>query len=141
MTHTPQSKFQLITVAPLPSDCVACGSKSIGSNEFVDLTKDIDYYGAILLCKNCAVEVAELLGFIDSKDADDARLEAERLTENYWELKDKVEALEHLVFTYRLDDSIVSDELPVNKASDSTKNSGKPTLTATKSRSPKSTTI
>lgn len=108
----PSDKFQILKGStPLPSSCIACGMQDKGNNEFVDLTKDIDYFGAVLLCVTCAKEIAYVVGFVSEEDADDVRLENARIDASLEEALEKVRVLEDVVFTYGIECLAISDTI------------------------------
>jgi len=141
MTTLPTAKFQLLTIVPLPADCVACGRKSDGSNEFVDLTKDIDYYGAILLCRECAEEIAVTVNFVKEQDAelDAIRVENTLLEEIILSYDEKVQALERVVFAYGIDALAAFSEPTSGMVAIEIKEQGSKLPTEPKSRPVKST--
>ncbi len=133
-------KFQILTIVPLPADCIACGRKSDGSNEFVDLTKDIDYYGAILLCRNCAEEIGSVVGLTDSDELDTTQSLLNTYAATNVELQDKVEALESVVFAYGLTAGLTLDEPTINNDSSEVEDEGEQVSSGPKPRSVKSVT-
>lgn len=51
-------RVAIVTEPALPASCCACGTLSDGTKKFADTGTSIDYFGAVLLCENCIVEIS-----------------------------------------------------------------------------------
>ena len=73
MSAAARAKFQIPTAYLSPNECVGCGTTDNKNTEgrgegMVDLGKDIDYYGVLYICGDCAREVARLFGSISPSE-------------------------------------------------------------------------
>lgn len=64
MTAHPGGKIQATLTPMLPATCVACRKSANGVTKFLDFQADVDYYGAIVICEDCAREMLDVLGFV-----------------------------------------------------------------------------
>jgi hypothetical protein len=87
------NRFQLINFPPLPGKCAACGysggTDSISSTYermFIDLGFDVDYYGTIVFCTTCVIEMGSVLGFVTPTVANELRDKVSSLTASNQEL-------------------------------------------------------
>jgi hypothetical protein len=53
----------VVTEPPLPATCAVCGRNANGTIKFVDFNKDLDYYGAVVICEDCIKECMSLLDY------------------------------------------------------------------------------
>lgn len=78
-------RFQLVDSPALPGKCAVCGYSASGENEpsdrrqYIDFGMDLDFYGAVVICTVCMIEVAEGLGYILPERADEIITESERV--------------------------------------------------------------
>jgi hypothetical protein len=54
----------VVTEPPLPATCAVCGRNANGTIKFVDFNKDLDYYGAVVICEDCIKECMGLLEYV-----------------------------------------------------------------------------
>ena len=59
--------IQVTTSPALPSRCCICNNTADGEKKFLDWDKDLDYYGAIVLCEFCAVSVGQAVDMVPIK--------------------------------------------------------------------------
>jgi hypothetical protein len=137
--NDPSAKFQILTTVPLPRYCVACRMGADGRNQFVDLTMDLDYYGAVLLCRNCAEEIARVVGFESTAIIADKLLNHSELIEKLADAELKVQVLENVVFTYGISSDPSSDEPAIDLETDPSEESGEHAPSNPKSGSSKQT--
>lgn len=97
------SKYILTTTPPLPSKCVGCGKDAKNDEPFVDLTNSLDYYGAVLICSECAHEIAtELLGLVSTDLVDEVTANLEIAEAFISAQTEKMKALERVVAAYAI---------------------------------------
>ena len=65
-------KVQVILHPPLPATCVVCRKSADGVVRFLDFQASVDYYGAIVVCENCAGEMLDVLQFVPVAEKDNA---------------------------------------------------------------------
>lgn len=70
-------KVQLTKYPPLPSRCAICLFPSDGKREFIDFQLSFDYEGAVVICTECWLPVAERLGYAPQRILDDAARETQ----------------------------------------------------------------
>ena len=65
------NKFQLVKWPPLPGKCASCGYSGGNDNltsdyerMFIDLSFDVDFYGTVVFCSACVIEMGSVLGFV-----------------------------------------------------------------------------
>ena len=108
------NRFPIVDNPPQPAKCAGCFGEDINGRRFVDTGTSLDYYGAVLICTDCADAIAYSLGFVpvaeveQSVEALDAALNREAI------LLNKLEVLESVVFTYGL----ITESDPVDGDSD-----------------------
>lgn len=61
MTVNAAGKIQLTLQPALPATCAVCNKSANNSTKFIDFAKDLDYYGAVVICEDCVREALELL--------------------------------------------------------------------------------
>lgn len=73
------NKFQLLdNPVALPHKCAGCGypggtsETGIAARQFIDWGITLEYYGAVIFCENCIIEVASVLGFVPPEKIDAA---------------------------------------------------------------------
>jgi hypothetical protein len=101
MEH-PSAKIQLTNDPPSPMLCTCCGKNANGKIPFVDFNASVDYYGAVVLCIDCAKEAAALVGFVPDKSTDKLKIDLEEAYLEIERLGQKLEVMENVVFTYRI---------------------------------------
>lgn len=99
------SKITKTTEPALPSSCSVCSVAAKGYNAFYDFGVSIDWYGAILICEDCAQNLAELLDLTKITRLETAVAEGEALIA---ELIEQKKALEHVVSAYLIPESVGS---------------------------------
>lgn len=102
-----KSKYFITKEPALPAKCVGCYNDKL---ELIDTTFSIDYYGAVLICSDCAKEMVSLIGFIDPERERKALELSNELTQELEIEKKKVEALEDVVRAYGLWQFTLTDE-------------------------------
>src|SRR5688500_14099223 len=125
------AKYVLTKEPPLPSKCIGCGCNDNADRQFVDLTQSIDYYGAILLCQDCAKEIANLVGFINEDTLALKILEFESVAQELVQAKEKVEALENVVRAYGLGQFVIDSEPDSSEDVSKDEESGEPPIKET----------
>lgn len=96
-----KSKYTLTTTPPGPGKCIGCGKQDDTHTEFVDLTNSLDYYGAILLCRPCAYEIATALLELVPNDAVAEAIEYKAMTDAFIANQtEKMKSLERVVAAY-----------------------------------------
>lgn len=95
-------KITKTTEPALPQACSVCSVAAKGYNAFYDFGVSIDYYGAILVCEDCAQNLSDL---VNSSSV--ARLETRvgELEEFISTLVEQKKALENVVSAYLISDS------------------------------------
>lgn len=63
MATKPASKIQIVMHPALPATCAVCNKSANGIVKFLDFQKDLDYYGAVLICEDCGREMLDALDF------------------------------------------------------------------------------
>lgn len=76
------NRVQIVHNPPLPGKCAICGYAGAGGQagedrDFIDFGLSVDYYGAVVFCEACVVEIAAPLGYVgpDLYDSTVARLQ------------------------------------------------------------------
>lgn len=64
MVNKVTSKLQVLYHPPLPATCAVCGKSANGKTRFLDFQKDLDYYGAVVICEDCFKEGLEVLDYV-----------------------------------------------------------------------------
>lgn len=101
------SRFSVILDSvPLPSTCSGCNLPATSNRRMIDLGTQIDFYGAVMICLECATAVARIVNYFPAKDLDNLRRSVDYYREKVEEAKEKVEALENVVFSYSLSDIV-----------------------------------
>lgn len=95
-------KFKLTVQPALPSKCTGCGFDADGRKEFIDTTMSLDFYGAVLFCEDCVREMAATIGMVNPENELALGDTITQLTKENELLEQRVEALEGVVFTYRM---------------------------------------
>lgn len=118
-------KYKLTVEPALPSKCTGCGFDADGRKEFLDTTASLDFYGAVLFCEDCVREMAATVGMVNP-DNEIALSEAlSQLTKENDLLEQRVEALEGVIFTYRMPNPVtvsggsISDDVAIYTTNDS----------------------
>lgn len=57
-------KIQVVLHPALPATCCVCNRSANGIVRFMDFQKDLDYYGAVVICEDCAKEMLDVLEFV-----------------------------------------------------------------------------
>lgn len=99
----PSGKFQILTETPGPHKCIACGMDATGKNEFVDFGVSLDYVGAILICRNCCEEIADVVGFVPSEAADEAAARIKELLDELEQAHNETRKLDNVIAEYYRD--------------------------------------
>lgn len=73
------SKIQVVFHPALPATCAVCRKSADGNTRFMDFQADLDYYGAILLCEDCAKEMLTLLKFVPVTEVEERNAQIEFL--------------------------------------------------------------
>lgn len=60
MTVNAAGRIQMTLSPMLPATCAVCNRSANNEVRFIDFAKNLDYYGAIVICESCIVEAAEL---------------------------------------------------------------------------------
>ena len=91
LKQTPQDRFKVLDQPyPSPHKCVGCGvdHNMDGTRQFIDTTYELDFYGVVLLCSTCFLEIANALKYISPeqwegivKSSTDSLIDNERLKE------------------------------------------------------------
>lgn len=111
------SKIQVVKHPPLPATCAVCNRSANGNVDFLDWNLSLDYYGAVLLCEDCAREMVSILGFAPVAEVENRNEQIENLTLRNRELveeNDRVRAALNSVLVVRPDlrvDGNQSDDL------------------------------
>lgn len=58
-----QSKLTFTTNPALPCTCIVCSKPANGETQFLDFGASLDWYGAIIICIECAREVAQVIDY------------------------------------------------------------------------------
>jgi hypothetical protein len=98
----PSDKLQFIDNPPLPSKCVVCSNDWMPHKRFIDFGASVDYYGAILICEDCAINLVDLLGFEDKTVAIAYKEKYENREKVLAMQRKKIEDLEHVVRTLNI---------------------------------------
>ena len=112
-------KFKLTVQPALPSKCTGCGFDADGRKEFIDTTMSLDFYGAVLFCEDCVREMAATIGMVNPENELAFGETITQLTKENELLEQRVEALEGVVFTYRMPNPVtvsgssISDDVSV----------------------------
>lgn len=75
MTETATSKIQTTTNPALPATCVVCSKAAVENTLFYDWGVNLDWYGAIVMCEDCAHELVEIIqskriAFLEAKNVE-----------------------------------------------------------------------
>lgn len=62
---SPSDKVSVTRTPPLPTTCAICLAPADGEREFIDFNQSLDYYGAVLICRECITPVAHSLDFVE----------------------------------------------------------------------------
>jgi hypothetical protein len=69
--ENPSARIQFLQVAQTtPGQCGICG-KGQDSRGFADTQLDFEWWGRLILCADCALQIGEVFGFISSVDYED----------------------------------------------------------------------
>jgi hypothetical protein len=70
-----------------PGNCSLCGSSGGDDRQFIDIGKQLDWYGAVYFCSHCFREMSQGIGYIPVASFD-------KLHEDYRQLQIKYDQLE-----------------------------------------------
>lgn len=104
------TKYRLVTSPAAPATCIGCRRNHQvdldGNPEtWVDLTSDLDFYGAVLLCNVCAAEICRVLGYLPISTSKKWIRQINDLHEENTMLAERVKELNEVVRTLRSIDS------------------------------------
>lgn len=91
MSSPTQSKYVLTKSPMLPAYCAGCRKSANGIVNFVDFQLDLDYYGAVVFCEDCAKEICGVLDMVPVADLFDAVAKIEALAAANRELTEENE--------------------------------------------------
>lgn len=61
---SPQDRVQIMdTPVALPAKCAICGYPGGDDRRFIDIGLTVDYYGAVIFCTSCIVDIANKLNY------------------------------------------------------------------------------
>ena len=98
-----QQKIFLNNTPPLPAKCASCNNDFKAADAAIDFGANLDYYGAILLCKHCIVNAAGLVDLIPVAKLVQSSSDLMTAQAVIATLQQKVQALESLVSVYLSD--------------------------------------
>lgn len=104
------SKYTLTTEPALPAKCIGCNNDVKPDFPLIDTSASLDYYGAILLCQNCVLEMAKLLDLVPETELHKEVQLGNELAVRLQEANKKVEALEGVVSAYGLGQFTIDSE-------------------------------
>lgn len=79
-----------------PGQCGICG-KGQEPNGFVDPQLDFEYYGALIFCRDCTLQMAAIFGLITPEDYEEIVAEASLLRLNLAKATEQIFKLEEIV--------------------------------------------
>jgi len=95
---TAQSRFKVLDTPVLaPGTCFVCGSAGDDKRKFIDFGKQIEWYGAVYVCTECIVEVAEASEYIPVASFDSLHTELRELQVKYDQLAAKYAPFEEAI--------------------------------------------
>lgn len=74
------SKIKVVKHPALPATCAVCYRSADGVVDFLDWQLSLDYYGAVLVCEDCAREMLVVLGFAPVAEVTSRNEQIENLT-------------------------------------------------------------
>lgn len=111
-------KFIPLENTPLPATCVSCNLPATQQRLLVDTGTSLDFFGAVLLCGTCITAMAHLVQLVPADQMNKLMDTNADLLDKLAESKEKIEALENVVFTYfGPRDSSSPDNRPSNSSS------------------------
>lgn len=106
-----QQKIFLNNTPPLPAKCAACNNDFKAADAAIDFGSDLDYYGAILLCKHCVINAAALVDLVPVAKLVQTSTDLMVAQSVVSSLTQKVRALESLATVYLSDPDFSIDSL------------------------------
>lgn len=96
----PSARIQFLQVAQTsPGQCGICGTGQ-AKEGFADTQLDFEYWGRLILCRNCTAQIAAVFGFIAPADYEEMLGELDLTKLNLNEALGKVKELESIVDSF-----------------------------------------
>lgn len=114
-----ESKIKVTTDPVFGARCAVCGTSGDGQKTFYDLGAFEDFWGAVVLCKNCANELLRVMDYAPVAEVESRNEQIRVLVERVQEVQAENESLRNAVSVLRnLSASDVVADTPADETSE-----------------------